>query len=176
MVLFLATDVATFGAGFVYYFFVRADPWPPAHLPELLGSLVVINTAILVASSVTLHLAHRSLDRDDRTRFLTWLGLTVVLGAVFVGGQALEYYEFVVAEGFTITSGVFGSAFYGLTGLHGFHVTLGVAILVVILVRGLRGGYGPDRDTSVATASLYWHFVDAVWLFLVAVLYVGAAA
>ncbi|MBZ6496650.1 cytochrome c oxidase subunit 3 [Natrinema longum] len=173
--LFLATDVSTFGALFVYYFFVRIGTWPPEELPPLLGSLVIVNTAILVASSVTFHYAHEALEDDDRRRFLGLLGATLVLGLVFLAGQAYEYYEFVAAEGFTLTSGVFGTAFFGLTGLHGFHVALGVGAIAVLCWRALRGHYGPDRDTSVATVSLYWHFVDAVWLVLVLVLYVGAS-
>jgi len=174
MALFLATDVSTFGAGFVYYFFVRVGTWPPAELPDLVGSLVLANTAILLLSSVTLHYAHTALERDRRRRFLALLGATVLLGAVFLAGQAIEYYEFVVAEGFALSSGVYWSAFYGLTGLHGLHVALGVVLLSVVLFRGYRGHYGAERDTGVAAASLYWHFVDAVWIFLVAVLYVGA--
>ncbi|WP_408958621.1 heme-copper oxidase subunit III [Natrinema sp. 74] len=172
--LFLATDVSTFGALFVYYFFVRVGTWPPEELPPLLGSLVAINTALLVTSSVTFHFAHEALESDDRRRFLGLLGTTLALGAVFLAGQAYEYYEFVTAEGFTLTSGIFGSAFFGLTGLHGLHVTLGVGGIAVLCWRAIQGQYGPERDTSVATVSLYWHFVDAVWLFLVAVLYVGA--
>ncbi|ELY63806.1 cytochrome c oxidase subunit 3, partial [Natrinema versiforme] len=173
--LFLGTDVSTFGALFVYYFFVRIGTWPPAELPPLLGSLVVVNTALLVASSVTFHYAHQALEDDNRRRFLGLLGTTLALGLVFLAGQAYEYYEFVVAEGFSLSSGVFGTAFYGLTGLHGLHVALGVGGIAVLCWRALRGHYGPKRDTSVATVSLYWHFVDAVWLFLVVVLYVGAS-
>ncbi|PCR90220.1 cytochrome c oxidase subunit 3 [Natrinema ejinorense] len=173
--LFLATDVSTFGALFVYYFFVRIGTWPPEELPPLLGSLVIVNTTILVASSVTFHYAHEALEDGDRRRFLGLLGTTLVLGLVFLAGQAYEYYEFVAAEGFTLTSGVFGTAFFGLTGLHGFHVALGVGAIAVLCWRALRGHYGPNRDTSVATVSLYWHFVDLVWLFLVVVLYVGAS-
>ncbi|MFC4541957.1 heme-copper oxidase subunit III [Halosolutus amylolyticus] len=173
--LFLATDVSTFGALFVYYFFVRVGAWPPQEVPTLLSSLVAINTLILVTSSVTFHYAHEALDEGHRRRFLGLLGTTLLLGVVFLAGQAYEYYEFVVHEGFTLADGVFGSAFYGLTGLHGLHVTLGVGGLAVLCWRGLRGHYGPDRDTSVATVGLYWHFVDAVWLFLVAVVYLGTA-
>ncbi|WP_425499262.1 cytochrome c oxidase subunit 3 [Natronosalvus rutilus] len=174
MILFLATDLGTFGAGFIYYVFVRVGTWPPADLPPLLGSLVAINTALLLVSSVTFHFAHDFLERGRDRAFLGLLGLTVLLGVVFLAGQALEYYEFVVHEGFSITDGVFASAFYGLTGLHGLHVALGVVLLSIVLVRGARGQYAPERDTSVATVGLYWHFVDAVWLFLVATLYVGA--
>ncbi|SEV89203.1 cytochrome c oxidase subunit 3 [Natrinema salifodinae] len=173
--LFLGTDISTFGALFVYYFFVRIGTWPPEELPSLVGSLVLVNTAILIASSVTFHYAHEALEHDNRRRFLGLLGATLVLGVVFLAGQVYEYYEFVIAEGFTLSSGIFGSAFFGLTGLHGLHVSLGVGGIAVLCWRALRGHYGPDRDTSVATVSLYWHFVDFVWLFLVAVLYVGAS-
>ncbi|MFB6200849.1 MAG: heme-copper oxidase subunit III [Halorhabdus sp.] len=176
MLLFLGSEIATFGAGFVYYFFIRAGTWPPQELPHLLGSLVLVNTAILIASSVTLHFAHVFLRRGNRRRFLQLLGVTLAMGIVFIAGQAYEYYTFIVDEGFTLTEGTFGSAFYGLTGLHGAHVTLGAVLLGIIYVRGLAGQYSPDRHTSVSTVSMYWHFVDAVWIFLVVTLYVGAAA
>ena len=176
MVLFLLSDVATFSAGFVYYAFVRVGAWPPEHLPPLLGSLVAANTLLLLASSVTLHYGHAALESGNRRRFVGLLAVTVALGVVFVAGQALEYYEFVAGEGFTLSSGAFASAFYGLTGLHGLHVCLGVVLLAIVLARALRGEYSAERDASVRTASLYWHFVDAVWVFLVAVLYVGATA
>jgi len=174
MVMFLLSDVATFSAGFIYYAFIRAGTWPPSELPHLLGSLVLINTVLLLASSVTVHYAHHALERGNRRRFLGLLGLTVALGVVFLGGQVLEYYEFVVNESFTLSTGVFGSAFFGLTGLHGLHVSLGVVLLAIVFVRALRGHYTEGRDTAVRTTALYWHFVDAVWVFLVAVLYVGA--
>ena len=174
MLLFLVSDVATFSAGFVYYAFIRAGTWPPAELPHLLSSLVLVNTALLIASSVTLHYGHHALNRGDRKRFLTLLGVTLLLGVVFVAGQVLEYVEFITGEGFTLASGVFASAFYGLTGLHGLHVSLGVVLLGIAFGRALRGTYSESHDTGIETASLYWHFVDVVWVFLVAVLYVGA--
>jgi cytochrome c oxidase subunit 3 len=175
MVLFIVSDVATFSAGFVYYGFVRVGPWPPGELPSLLSSLVVVNTLLLLASSVTLHYAHGSLESGDQRRFKLLLGATLALGVVFLAGQAYEYYEFAVVEGFTLSDGVFASAFYGLTGLHGLHVSLGAVMIGLVTARAFRGDYAPDRDTSVSTVSLYWHFVDGVWVFLVAVLYVGAA-
>ena len=175
MVLFLVSDVATFAAGFVYYAFVRVGEWPPTELPPLLGSLVVVNTLLLVASSVTLHYAHEALETGERRRFLGLLATTFLLGVVFLAGQAYEYYEFLTVEGFGLASGLFASAFYGLTGLHGLHVALGVFLVGLTTARAFRGAFGPDRDTAVRTVSLYWHFVDVVWLFLVLVLYVGAS-
>ncbi|RKD88071.1 cytochrome c oxidase subunit 3 [Halopiger aswanensis] len=175
MVLFLATDVMTFSAGFVYYFFIRTGSWPPGELPHLLSSLVLVNTAVLIASSVTLHIAHEGIRDGHRRRFLGLLGLTVVLGLVFVGGQLFEYYELLVVEGTGVTD-VFGSAFFALTGLHGLHVALGVVILAIVFVRALAGQFDADRHVAVATASMYWHFVDLVWVILVVILYVGSVA
>ena len=173
MILFLASDLATFSAGFIYYAFVRAGAWEASH--GLLTPLVFINTALLVASSFTIHYSHHALEEGDRKTFLGLLGVTLVLGVVFLGGQVYEYYELLVVEGFSLTSGVLGSAFYGLTGLHGLHVALGVLLIAIAFGRSLRGEYGPGQDTAIRTTSLYWHFVDVVWVFLVVVLYVGAS-
>jgi len=176
MLLFLGTEIATFGGGFVYYFFIRAGAWSAEGLPHLLSSLVLVNTGILVVSSFTLHYAHVALRKNKHKRFLQLLGVTLALGVVFIGGQVLEYYEFIVNEGFTIAEGAFASAFFGLTGLHGLHVSLGAVLLAILFVRGYYGQYDAERHTSVSTVSMYWHFVDLVWIFLVAVLYVGAVA
>ncbi|MDS0258935.1 heme-copper oxidase subunit III [Haloarcula sp. S1CR25-12] len=175
MILFLVSDVATFSAGFIYFAFIRSAAfWPPDHLPPLLGSLVAINTTLLVASSVTIHYSHEALVEGDQRKFLGLLGATLGLGVLFLGGQIFEYYELLVVDGFSLSTGVLGSAFYGLTGLHGLHVALGVLLIAIAFGRSLRGEYGPQHDTAIRTTSLYWHFVDAVWLFLVVVLYVGA--
>ncbi|WP_232688212.1 cytochrome c oxidase subunit 3 [Halobacterium zhouii] len=176
MILFLGTEVATFGAGFVYYFFVRVGAsWVDAHVPEgFLGALVLGNTAILVVSSITLHFAHTALRKGNRSRFISLLVTTLVLGLVFIAGQIYEYYEFIVHEGLSLSGGVFESAFFGLTGLHGLHVSLGAVLLGILTVRALNGQYSPERHTSISTVSMYWHFVDIVWVFLVVVLYAGA--
>ncbi|MDQ2072670.1 cytochrome c oxidase subunit 3 [Haloarcula sp. NS06] len=175
MLLFLGSEIATFGAGFVYYFIVRGgEVWTQAAVPEVFGSLVIINTLILVASSVTLHYSHIALRNGNRSRFVKLLGATLLLGIVFIGGQVYEYYEFIVHEGFTVGGGIYGSAFYGLTGLHGLHVTMGAVLLGIVFTRAYYGQYSAERHTSVSTASMYWHFVDIVWIFLVVVLYMGA--
>jgi cytochrome c oxidase subunit 3 len=174
MVLFLISDIATFSAGFVYYAFIRAGAWPPGELPELLSWVLPINTVLLGVSSITLHLAHTGLAEGDRERFTRWLGATIVLGAGFVAGQAYEYYELVVKEGFSFVSGVFGSAFYGLTGLHGLHVAFGVVLLGIVFLRGRVGQYAPERDASVVTVSMYWHLVDGVWFIIVIAMYLSA--
>lgn len=176
MIAFLGSELATFGAIFTYYFYFRAGAeWTlPSTTPDLVSSLILANTAVLVASSFTLHWAHVAIRNGDRTNFLRGMGLTVLLGVVFLGGQALEYFEFIAQYGFTYAEGIYGSAFFGLTGLHGLHVMLGVVFIGIVFIRGLYGQYSADRHLSVSTASMYWHFVDAVWIFLVVVLYLGA--
>ncbi|ELZ98506.1 cytochrome c oxidase subunit 3 [Haloferax sulfurifontis] len=174
MIAFLGSELGTFGALFTYYFFIRAGTWPPQELPELTGSLVLANTAILIISSFTLHWAHVAIREENHRNFVLGLAVTLLLGVVFIGGQVYEYYEFIVHSNFSITDGIFGSAFYGLTGLHGLHVSLGAVLLGIVFVRALRGQYSAERHVSVSTASMYWHFVDVVWIFLVVVLYVGA--
>ncbi|MFB6118778.1 heme-copper oxidase subunit III [Halosegnis sp.] len=174
MRLFLYTDVATFGTGFVVYFYLRLAEWTPMAVPHgLLGTLVAVNTVLLVVSSGTFHLAVSALESGDDRRFQGWLAGTLLLGTMFLAGQTIEYGE-LLGEGFLPTNGGFAAVFYGLTGLHGLHVALGAVLIGIVLARGLRGDYGPERDTSVETVELYWHFVDAVWLFLVAAVYVGA--
>jgi cytochrome c oxidase subunit III len=176
MILFLLTEVGTFGAGFTYYFYIRAHPWPRGTVPELLSPVLLINTLLLVMSSVTMHFAHRAIHADKHERFVRLLGVTVVLGAVFIAGQVYEYYDFIVEKGYTLSSGIFASGFFSLTGLHGLHVTLGVLLLSIVLVRGwLLDQYSARRMTSISTVSMYWHFVDGVWLLLVTALYVGAS-
>lgn len=176
MLLFLGTDIATFGAGFAYYFFIRVGGWHTEYLPEsgLLTSVLVINTILLVLSSFTIHWAEGQLQKGNHQGFIQGLLVTFLLGVVFIGGQIYEYYELIVHEGFTLVSGIFASAFFGLTGIHGLHVSFGVLLLGILLVRGLRGHYDADRHVSVTTVSWYWHFVDAIWLFLVAVVYIGS--
>lgn len=178
MLGFIASEIVTFGTLVAYYLYVRAGPWPPAGMAggiDLFNVLVVANTVVLLLSSLTLHFAHHALANDNRDRFRRLLGLTIGLGLLFLAGQAVEYHQFINREGFTWTSGVFGSAFFGLTGLHGAHVAFGVLLLTITLVRGRHGQFDAERDLSVSLVSLYWHFIDAVWLFLVAVVYVGAS-
>ena len=175
MLLFLVTDVATFSAGFVYFFYYRFGLWPPRVVPEMLSKVLVVNTAALVLSSFTLEFGHRELEKGNHRQFTALVGLTLLLGLGFLAGQIYEYHDFIVKKGFTITSGIFGSAFYALTSLHGLHVALGTVLLGILLGRSLIGQYSAERDTSVRTVSMYWHFVDAVWLVIVASLYLSVS-
>ncbi len=166
----IASEVMLFGALFAAYFVVRADSpsWPPPGLerPELL--LPGLNTVFLVSSSVTMQLAVWAIGRDERRRSLRWMGLTLILGAVFLAIQAYEF----ATNGFGLKDGVFGSTFYTITGFHGAHVLVGLVLIAIVANRARRGLISGSRHTAVEAASYYWHFVDVVWLFVITTLYV----
>ena len=111
--------------------------------------------------------AHR---RGDKRQARIWLAATVGLGLVFLAGQIYEFNQF-VHEGLTITTNLFGSTFFTLTGTHGLHVAVGVIWLTTLLIMSLRGNLGPEKTTTVEIAGLYWHFVDVVWIVIFTVVY-----
>ena len=124
------------------------------------------NTAVLLTSGLTVTLAHWALKRDQRSRLSGWLLATILLGILFIGLQAHEYWHAYRDLLLTLHSGVYGSTFYLLTGFHGLHVTLGVIMLAVILGRVLKGHFTPVEHFGFEAVSWYWHFVDMVWLVL----------
>ena len=134
--------------------------------------LPLLNTVLLVSSSVTLTLAHHALNKGQRGALKAWLGLTVVLGIAFLGFQAEEYIHAYKELGLTLGSGVYGATFFMLTGFHGAHVTIGTLILLVMLVRIVRGHFNAEHQFGFQAASWYWHFVDAVWVALFLFVYV----
>ncbi|GAB3628654.1 MFS transporter [Pandoraea terrae] len=141
--------------------FETMGPWP---IPTL-------NTALLLTSGSTLTVSHHALRANERTKAIFWLALTVVLGVVFLGFQAFEYHHAYSELNLKLTSGVYGSTFFLLTGFHGFHVMLGAIMLTVMLVRLIKGHFTPDHHFGFEGAAWYWHFVDVVWLGLYVVVY-----
>jgi cytochrome c oxidase subunit III len=132
----------------------------------------LLNTLILLTSGVTVTIAHHALRAAQRTKLLVFLGLTVLLGALFVYFQAQEYMHAYGALNLTLGSGVYGSTFFMLTGFHGMHVTLGAIMLTVIWFRCLRGHFTRDQHFAFEAVAWYWHFVDVVWLGLFMFVYV----
>ncbi len=126
--------------------------------------LPTINTALLLSSGVTLTIAHHALRENHRGKAQFWLFTTIVLGFVFVGCQAFEYYHAYTDLNLRFDSGAFGSLFFLLTGFHGFHVILGATMLAVILGRMIKGHFTPENHFGFEGAAWYWHFVDVVWL------------
>ncbi len=141
--------------------FQTIGPWP---IPTL-------NTALLLTSGVTLTIAHHALKESRRGAAQFWLLLTVLLGAVFLGFQAYEYMHAYRDLNLKLSSGIFGSTFFMLTGFHGFHVTVGALILAVVLFRMTRGHFTAENHFAFEAAAWYWHFVDVVWLGLYIVVY-----
>jgi cytochrome c oxidase subunit 3 len=160
------------------------DPsWPtngPSHLgPRADGSFEVVpafglpavNTVILLSSSVTVTIAHHALRAGHRGMLKFWLACTFILGFTFVGLQAHEYGEAYRELGLRLTTGIYGSTFFMLTGFHGLHVTIGAIMLTIIWLRTLKGHFTPNRHFAFEAVSWYWHFVDVVWLGLFVFVY-----
>jgi len=112
-----------------------------------------------------------AIRKGNMKAYAIWLGLTIVLGIAFLGGQGMEYTNLAVNQHFTLSSSIFGSSFFTLTGFHGFHVTIGVIFLVIILIRALRGDFTKDNHFAATAVELYWHFVDIVWIFVFTLVY-----
>jgi cytochrome c oxidase subunit 3 len=131
------------------------------------------NTIILLSSSVTVHIAHLGLLNNDRRKFNIWLFITVALACVFLYLQYIEYHEAYVLYGLTLDSGIYGSTFFMLTGFHGFHVAMGMTMLLVQWLRSVRGGhFTADDHFGFEASSWYWHFVDVVWVMLFLFVYI----
>ena len=131
-----------------------------------------MTSVCLWASSGTVWLATRALHRGHGRRAGVWLLLTVALGGVFLGGTALEWRRLIVEHGLTIGSNLFGTSFYSLVGLHAFHVTVGLAVLTLLLVFAWTGWLRQTHGEHVEMVSWYWHFVDVVWVLVFSVVYI----
>ena len=132
----------------------------------------IFYTVCLLSSSLTIHLAGKFLERGREGAFLgAWL-LTIFLGGLFLYGTGQEWYRLIYEHGFTISTSVFGTTYYSLVGLHAFHVTAGLILLSVVLFFSLAGRVGPEQSARIEVLSLYWHFVDAMWVVVFVVVYV----
>jgi len=134
--------------------------------------LPLLNTLLLLTSSVTCTIAHHAIIANQRGKLIFWLGLTVLLGFVFLFFQAEEYIEAYQAYGLTMGTGVYGSTFFMLTGFHGFHVFMGATILGIVLIRCIKGDFTPERHFAFEAGAWYWHFVDVVWVGLFIFVYI----
>ena len=132
--------------------------------PMAAWGIPAFNTLLLLSSGVTVTLAHWNLIANRRGRLLGWLAATVVLGVLFIGFQAYEYGHAYADLNLKLSTGVYGSTFFMLTGFHGFHVTLGAIMLTVIWFRCLSGHFKPEHHFAFEGVAWYWHFVDVVWL------------
>jgi cytochrome c oxidase subunit 3 len=141
--------------------FQTIGPWP----------IPTINTGLLLASGVTLTIAHHALKDNRRGALKFWLAATIALGAIFMVLQGYEYLHAYRDLNLKLSSGIFGSTFFMLTGFHGFHVTIGAIMLTVVLIRIMKGHFTPENHFAFEGAAWYWHFVDVVWLGLYVIVY-----
>ena len=171
MVLFIASEVMFFGGLFASYFYSRAavgeENWVPPTEHGLELFLPTVLTVLLVTSSVTMQLGVWAIRRGNRGALTLWTAVTLVLGVLFLMGQLYDYSQL----GFNIGSGLYGTTFYTLTGFHGAHVFGGAVGLAILLARSLQGQFSAEHHVAVEAISIYWHFVDVVWIALFSMLY-----
>lgn len=172
MLLFIASEVMFFGGLFAAYFNARAShigEWGPVHPAEPLEIMPIALpiTIILISSSVTMQFGVWAIRRGDQRAMRFWTLVTLVLGVIFLIGQAYDY----SVLGFGINDGMFGTVFYTLTGFHGAHVFGGTVGLTILVARASQGQFSARNHVAVEAISIYWHFVDVVWIALFTTLY-----
>jgi cytochrome c oxidase subunit III len=169
MLLFIISEIMLFGAFFTAYFFIRVVgevEWP-ARGEELPVAIAGVNTAILLSSSFTMHWALEGARNENRRAMQVGLLTTALLGLTFLTIQVNEY----VHLGFAPGDNAQGTIFYGLTGLHGAHVFVGLTLLTFATIRAFRGHFSAKEHRGVEVPGIYWHFVDVMWIFVYSTLY-----
>ena len=167
--IFIVSEIFIFLSLFASYWIMRlqADTWPPEGTPEIGYTLPLIMTVLLVSSSFTIHVAEHKHEEGDSAGFHRWLILTLVLGTIFLGCTLWEYNHLIHMD-FVPGTNAFSSAFFSITGFHASHVLVGLLAFVAVLIPALRG---KTNDTFIKCTSIYWHFVDVVWFFVVSQIY-----
>ncbi len=168
--IFIVSEIFIFLGLFASYWMMRLKAgiyWPPEGTPEISTTIPLIMTVILVSSSFTMHYAEVKLDRGDNSGFNKWLIISILLGTLFLGFTVFEY-DHLAGLGFVPSTNSYSTAFYSITGFHASHVFVGLATFVAVLIPALKG---KTNDSFVACASVYWHFVDIVWFFVVSQIY-----
>ncbi len=176
MILFIASEVMFFVAWFWAYFnaalfptYIGLAEWPPSNIATFdPWDIPLLNTLVLLTSGTTVTWAHHAIQTGNQRAAVNGLGLTILLGMLFTALQAYEYSH----AAFSISGNVYGSTFFMATGFHGFHVIVGTLFLIVCFFRARAGHFTPERHFGFEAAAWYWHFVDVVWLFLFASIYV----
>jgi len=152
-----------------YIYYIGRSTYGPT--PRILD-IPIFNTICLLSSSLTIWLAEHAIERGRMRAFAAWWALTIALGIVFLAGTAQEWTRLIVHEGLTIRTNLFGTTFYSLVGLHATHVVVGLIMLLLVLVFTLLGRVNQRHAERIQVLSLYWHFVDAVWVVVFTVVYI----
>jgi cytochrome c oxidase subunit III len=153
-----------------YLFYIGKSLSGPT--PSEVLTTPVFFTICLLSSSLTIHLAGTFLERGRIGAYLSWWFLTIVLGGLFLLGTAREWHSLIYEHGLTISTNLFGTTYYSLVGLHAFHVTVGLLMLTLVLIFSLLGRVAAQQASRIRVLSMYWHFVDAVWVVVFTVVYV----
>jgi len=171
MWLFLASDCLLFGALISTYVLYRGASFVGPYPADVFDiPYTSVSSFVLLASSLTMVLALSAIQRGDPSRMRVWLLATAMLGLTFVGGQVYEFTTF-AEEGLTLSTNVFSTSFYVLTGFHGAHVTVGILMLLTLVGVSFGGRITQERAQTVEIVGLYWHFVDIVWIVIFTVVY-----
>jgi cytochrome c oxidase subunit 3/cytochrome o ubiquinol oxidase subunit 3 len=152
-----------------YIFYIGKSLSGPT--PRQVLELPIFNTICLLSSSFTIWIAEHQLERKRSSAFGLWLAITIALGLIFLTGTALEWHKLIYQDGLTISTNLFGTTFYSLVGLHATHVILGLLMLSSVLVFTMAGKVTEEHAQRIGVLSLYWHFVDAVWVVVFTVVY-----
>jgi len=171
MLSLIAAEAAIFTIFVVAYIFY-IDKSLSGPMPKDVLELPIFNTVCLLSSSLTIHLAVRALRNAKVGAFGLWWFVTIALGAIFLVGTAREWQRLIFEKGLTISTNLFGTTYYSLVGLHAFHVTAGLIFLAIGMIFTFLGKVKPEHSERAEIFSLYWHFVDAVWVIVFTVVYV----
>src|SRR6266849_6330690 len=153
-----------------YIFYIGKSLTGPT--PQQVLEAPIFFTICLLSSSLTVHFAGKSLERGKQGAFLILWSLTILLGGLFLYGTGKEWHRLIYEHGLTISTNLFGTTYYSLVGLHAFHVTVGLILLSIVFLFGLAGRVGSEQSARVEVLSMYWHFVDAVWVVVFSVVYI----
>ena len=171
MLAMIVAETAIFAIFVVaYIYYIGKSVTGP--YPRQVLDLPIFNTVCLLSSSFTIWIAERALKRSAMGAFRLWWAVTVILGAIFLGGTALEWHKLIYQDGLTISTNLFGTTFYSLVGLHASHVIIGLAMLSIVLIFSLTGKLKSEHSRQLEVLSLYWHFVDGVWVVVFTVVYI----
>jgi heme/copper-type cytochrome/quinol oxidase subunit 3 len=176
MVLFIAVEATLFALLLASYFYLRfrsGPVWPPDAIEDPKLTLVLIMSAILWSSSLPVHLAHSAIKRGDQRALRVCLALGFALGAAFLVLQCAVEYPDILRHEFTPRTDAYGSMFFTITGLHGGHVLVGLLMNAWTQLRAWQGAFDEHRHVTVQNFVMYWHFVDVVWIFVLATLYLS---
>jgi cytochrome c oxidase subunit 3 len=172
--LFLISDCVLFSSFIFAYLYLRnsGQGWPPPGIQRLDVAFAAWNSVVLFGSGATMHYALENFKHGKFIKYMWFLIATIILGAGFLGGQAYEYNHLINVEHVTWSgSGIFGASFFTLTGMHGMHVFFGVCYLTVLLLQSAAGVYSRGKFFGITAGTLYWHFVDVIWVVLFSIFY-----